>query len=154
MPPVKKVAAIFAIVFAAGAIVAACSNNSNSSTSANNGASATSAGSTAVAMSSTAAPSKSPLPIPLSKLKSVTVAKGDPVAGKAVFDANCESCHGAGARNQGGPGPTLAGTGIKPGQVAFMVLNPAAIDPTSGMPKLTLTNKQIADVSAYVSSLK
>jgi ubiquinol-cytochrome c reductase cytochrome c subunit len=87
-------------------------------------------------------------------LKSISVAKGDVAAGKVVFDANCASCHGAGAKNQGGPGPTLAGTGIKPGQVAFMVRNPAAIDPDSGMPKLTITDKQLADVSAYVASLK
>ena len=106
-------------------------------------------------MSSTMAPAtKSALPIPLNKLKSMTVAAGSATAGKAVFDANCASCHGAGAKNQGGPGPTLAGVGLKAGQVAFMVRNPAAVDADSGMPKLTLTDKQVADVSAYVASLK
>ena len=84
----------------------------------------------------------------------MTVAAGSTTAGKTVFDANCASCHGAGAKNQGGPGPTLAGTGIKAGQVAYMVRNPAAVDPESGMPKLPLTDKQVADVSAYVASLK
>jgi mono/diheme cytochrome c family protein len=150
---VKKVAAILVIVFAAGAIVAACSSSSNSSSGSGSSPAATAA--TSMAMSSTAAPMKaSALPIPLSKLKSAKVAAGDPASGKMVFDANCASCHGAGARNQGGPGPTLAGTGIKAGQVAYMVLNPAAIDPSSGMPKLTLSNKQLADVAAYVASLK
>lgn len=148
----RKFLALVAIVAASSAIVAACTGSSSDNTSSSS--SATSAA-TEMPMASTAAPAgKSALPIPLSKLKTMTVAKGNVAAGKVVFDANCASCHGAGAKNQGGPGPTLAGTGIKPGQVAFMVLNPAAIDPSSGMPKLTLTSKQIADVSAYVASLK
>ena len=74
-------------------------------------------------------------------------------AGAKVFAANCESCHGTGGKN-GTVGPSLAGIGIKPGQVAFMVMNPAAIDKDSGMPKLPLSAKDVADVSAYVASLK
>jgi mono/diheme cytochrome c family protein len=148
---VKKLLAILAVVAASGALVAACSGSSSDNTS------SSSATTAAATDSSTMAPSKippTPLPIPLAKLKSMTVAAGSAAAGKVVFDANCASCHGAGAKNQGGPGPTLAGVGLKAGQVAFMVLNPAAIDSDSGMPKLTLTAKQVADVSAYVASLK
>lgn len=148
----KKFLAVVTVVLASGAIVAACSGSSNSSSSSS---SATSAATTSDMSGSTMAPAtKSALPIPLTKLKSIPVAKGNVAAGKLVFDSNCASCHGAGAKNQGGPGPTLAGTGIKAGQVAFMVRNPAAIDPDSGMPKLTITDKQLADVSAYVASLK
>ncbi|HET9343501.1 MAG TPA: cytochrome c [Candidatus Eremiobacteraceae bacterium] len=148
----KKLLAVLTVVLASGAIVAACSGSSSS----DNSSSSSSATAAATDMSAaTAAPmTKSTLPIPLAKLKSMTVASGNVAAGKAVFDSNCMSCHGAGAKNQGGPGPTLAGTGIKAGQVAFMVRNPAAIDPESGMPKLPITDKQLADVSAYVASLK
>jgi ubiquinol-cytochrome c reductase cytochrome c subunit len=148
---VKKLLAILAVVAASGALVAACSGSSSDNTSSST---ATTAAATDSAMSSTMAPTKATLPIPLNKLKNMTVAAGNATAGKVVFDANCASCHGAGAKNQGGPGPTLAGAGMKAGQVAFMVRNPAAVDADSGMPKLTLTDKQVADVSAYVASLK
>jgi mono/diheme cytochrome c family protein len=148
---VKQLIGLIAMVLASTAVVAACSGSSNSGSSSSSTAAATTA-----PMAATMAPAMKPaaLPIPLAKLKSMTVAAGSATAGKAVFDANCASCHGAGATNQGGPGPTLAGTGIKAGQVAFMVRNPTAIDPDSGMPKLPLTDKQLAEVSAYVASLK
>lgn len=148
----KKFLAVLAVVAASSAIVAACTGSSSQNTSSST--SATAAASEMPAASTPMAAGKSALPIPLAKLKSMTVAKGDAKAGKVVFDANCASCHGAGGKNSGGPGPTLAGVGFKPGQVAFMVRNPAAIDPESGMPKLQLTDKQVADVAAYVSSLK
>jgi len=148
---VKKVLAVLTVMLASSAIVAACSGSSSD----NSSSSSSTAAATEMPAAMTAAPmTKSALPIPLNKLKSMTVAKGNAAAGKIVFAANCESCHGAGGKNTGGPGPTIAGVGLKAGQVAFMVRNPAAIDPDSGMPKLTLTDKQVADVAAYVSSLK
>jgi mono/diheme cytochrome c family protein len=150
---VKKFLAVVSVVLATGAIVAACSGSSNSGNSSSS-SSATAAATTDMSAATMAPAAKPALPIPLAKLKNMTVAKGNVAAGKLVFDSNCASCHGAGAKNEGGPGPTLAGTGIKAGQVAFMVRNPAAIDPDSGMPKLSVTDKQLADVSAYVASLK
>ena len=149
----KKIVGLLAVVLASGAIVAACSGSSdNSSGSTTN---ATAAAATEAPAATTAAAMKpAALPIPIAKLKSMTVAAGSATAGKAVFDENCASCHGAAGKNQGGPGPTIAGVGLKGGQVAFMIRNPAAIDPDSGMPKLPLTDKQLADVAAYVASLK
>jgi mono/diheme cytochrome c family protein len=35
-----------------------------------------------------------------------------------------------------------------------MVRNPQGVEKDSGMPKLPLTDKQVADVAAYVASLK
>jgi mono/diheme cytochrome c family protein len=150
---VKKLLAILVVVAASGAIVAACSGSSSDNTSSSS-ATAAAAASSDTSMATTMPATKPTLPIPLSKLKSMKVAAGSATAGKAVFDTNCASCHGAGGKNQGGPGPTLAGVGFKAGQVAFMVRNPAAIDADSGMPKLPLTDKQVADVAAYVASLK
>lgn len=152
----KKFLAVLTVVFASSAIVAACTGSSSGNSSSSSSATSAPADNGMSAATAAAAPAagKSPLPIALSKLKMLKVAAGSATAGKMVFDQNCASCHGAGAKNAGGPGPTLAGTGIKAGQVAFMVRNPAAIDPDSGMPKLPLTDKQLADVAAYVASLK
>ncbi len=144
----RKLAVLLAIMIAAACVVSACSKNQGSSSSSEN--------------SATTAPESSPmsgmnmaakLPIPLSKLPTATVAPGNATAGAAVFSANCASCHGEGGKN-GQVGPTLAGAGLKAGQVAYMVRNPQAIDKDSGMPKLPLTDKQLADVAAYVASLK
>jgi mono/diheme cytochrome c family protein len=96
---------------------------------------------------------KASLPIPLAKLPSMKVAAGNVANGAKLFSANCESCHGAGGKN-GQVGPTLYDAGLKAGQVAFMVRNPAAVDKESSMPKLTITDKELADISAYVASLK
>lgn len=96
---------------------------------------------------------KPSLPIPLAKLPSMKVAAGNVANGAKLFAANCESCHGAGGKN-GQVGPTLYDAGLKAGQVAYMVRNPAAVDKDSSMPKLTITDKELADISAYVASLK
>lgn len=93
------------------------------------------------------------LPIPLAKLPMATVAAGSATAGAQVFAANCASCHGEGGKN-GQVGPSLYDAGLKAGQVAYMVRYPQGVDKESGMPKLPLTDKQVADVAAYVASLK
>ncbi|MBV9103288.1 MAG: cytochrome c [Candidatus Eremiobacteraeota bacterium] len=93
------------------------------------------------------------LPIPLSHLPQETVASGNAVNGRHVFDLHCAECHGAAGRN-GPDAPTLAGIGIAPGQVAYMVRHPQAIDPNSPMPQLPLTDDELADVAVYVASLK
>src|ERR1700730_7217670 len=109
---VKKVAALLAVTLASVVAVAACSSKSDS------GASTTTTATdapTAAAMSTTHTAidpgtdvPKGTLPIPLSKLPSISVAAGSAANGAKLFAANCESCHGAGGKN-GQVGPTLAG---------------------------------------------
>lgn len=147
----KKLAVLLIVLAVAMFAVAACSKNSQSSSG--GGSMATSNSMQSMSSSSSMAMSSSPLPIPLKKLPMAKVAPGNATAGAQAFSANCASCHGAGGKN-GSVGPTLAGVGLKAGQVAFMVDNPQAIDKSSGMPKLPLTKKQIADIAAYVASLK
>ena len=143
----RKARIVIALLIASGLFVAACSKSTQ--TTSETSAPSTMAAETATPMAET----KATLPIPLAKLPSMTIAAGDAANGAKVFAANCESCHGAKGVG-GGIGPKLAGTQIKAGQVAFMIRKPAAIDKTSAMPALTLTDKQVADVSAYVASLK
>lgn len=73
------------------------------------------------------------------------VESGDPVSGAALFGANCASCHGAGG--VGGVGPRLAGlAGLdSPSFFAWQIK-----DPAPPMPRLTLSDKQIADLAAYL----
>lgn len=156
----RQFAALLAVVAAAALIVGACSKSTESSTSssATESASAAPASTSAAATAAPAATSQvaatKGLPIPLAKLPSLPGFKpGDAKAGAKVFAANCESCHGAGGKN-GTVGPTLAGQGLKAAQVAYMVRNPQAIDKESAMPKLPVPDKDLADVAAYVESLK
>jgi mono/diheme cytochrome c family protein len=77
---------------------------------------------------------------------------GDPDKGKAIFAANCESCHGA-AGAGGGVGPSLKNEKSRkdtPAAIAWIK------NPQAPMPKLypgTLSEKDVADVAAYVESL-
>lgn len=145
----KKLTALLAVLIAVSFAVAACTKSQDTSqTSTSATTAAESAMPTQMAMQSAAK-----LPIPLAKLPSAKVAPGNASAGAVVFSTNCASCHGEGGKN-GQVGPTLAGIGIKPGQVAYMIRNPQGVDKDSSMPKLPLTDKQVADVAAYVASLK
>jgi ubiquinol-cytochrome c reductase cytochrome c subunit len=154
---VKKVAALIAVMLASGVAIAACGSNSNSgsstTTSATDNASAAAMPASTKMAGGAMSVKTATLPIPLAKLPSMKVAAGNVANGAKLFAANCESCHGAGGKN-GQVGPTLAGMGFKAGQVAYMVRNPAAVDKDSSMPKLTITDKELADISAYVASLK
>ena len=149
----KKVISLLLVLVASVAVATACAKSSQStSTSASEAPQGASAAPQAAA-SSMAAATTAALPIPLSKLPSEKVAAGDVAAGAKVFAANCESCHGAGGKN-GTVGPSLYGVGLTAGQVAYMVDNPTGVDKQSAMPKLGLPAKEVADVAAYVASLK
>jgi cytochrome c len=73
---------------------------------------------------------------------------GDPVSGARLFSANCATCHGVGGA--GGYGPRLVGLAARFGPSFFAW---RVKDPVPPMPKLVLTNKQIADLAAYLETL-
>ena len=78
-----------------------------------------------------------------------TPVAGDAAAGKAVFADNCATCHGsAGTGGNGGPDLTTIPAAKTVAGVVKQVTNGGG-----GMPafKGTLTDKQIADVAAYVT---
>jgi mono/diheme cytochrome c family protein len=93
------------------------------------------------------------LPIPLAKLPAADIAAGDVGRGATLFAQDCATCHGSGAKN-GPDAPALAGAGLSAGQVAFMVRHPQAIDAASAMPIIALADRDLADIAAYVASLK
>lgn len=151
----KLVMISLAGILASSVVLAACTKSTQGTTTASAAppeAAATQAA-TGAATAATAAAPKAALPIPLAKLPGMKVALGDATAGAKVFAANCESCHGAQGKS-GGVGPVLYGVGLTADQVAFMVRKPTAIDKASTMPALPLSDKQVADVAAYVASLK
>ncbi len=74
---------------------------------------------------------------------------GDPVAGKAVFTENCGSCHTlADAGTTGSVGPDLDELAPDEATVNAQVTNGGGSMPAFGG---TLSEQQIADVSAYVA---
>ena len=81
-----------------------------------------------------------------------TVAAGDAVHGKAIFSANCASCHGA-TGHEGGVGPSLTNEKSKKDDAAAIAW---IKNPTAPMPKLypaPLSEKDVDDVAAYVETL-
>jgi mono/diheme cytochrome c family protein len=111
----------------AGVLVAACSKVSSNS---NQGANtmATSAG------------------------NSMMMAMGDAAHGKKLFTQDCASCHGPTGR-EGGVGPSLKNERSRKNNSQTMAW---IKDPQPPMPKLypaTLSDKDVADVAAFVQSL-
>ena len=76
------------------------------------------------------------------------IESGDQTNGAALFGANCASCHGA--RGAGGTGPQLDGLAKldSPSYVAWRIK-----DHPQPMPRPTLTDRQIADLAAYLEVL-
>jgi ubiquinol-cytochrome c reductase cytochrome b subunit len=85
-----------------------------------------------------------------------TVAAAETAPGRALFRANgCVACHGINA--QGTPlAPSLVGVADKyPGdKLPTLLHNPTKKMQEGGMPPITLDDKQIEDLVAYLSSLR
>ena len=130
-PPALLAAAAIAVLIAAG-----CAKGDQAS-------STTSTTTSAVAPAATSAGSATAT----SKLSGS--AQGDPAHGKAVFAQNCARCHGA----EGGIGPALKNEKSRKNYVLTVAW---VKNPQPPMPKLfpdTISDKDVADVAAYVQSL-
>jgi mono/diheme cytochrome c family protein len=89
------------------------------------------------------------LPKQTTPTTSVPSVKGDPVAGKAIFaSAGCASCHTLKAANATG----TVGPNLDDKKPALALILDRVTNGKSPMPafKGTLSDKQIADVSAFV----
>lgn len=74
---------------------------------------------------------------------------GDLVAGKAVFDQNCNSCHPGGDK---GAGPALRGRSLSADRIKNQVRNGGGGMPA--YPTSAISDQQLNDLVAYVQSLK
>lgn len=80
------------------------------------------------------------------------VAAGDPGHGKTLFANNCSTCHGA-TGTEGGVGPSLKNEKSRKDVAATVAW---IKNPEPPMPKLfpaTLSEKDVADVAAFVQTL-
>jgi mono/diheme cytochrome c family protein len=86
--------------------------------------------------------------------RTAATTSGDAVHGKTLFSANCAQCHGvAGAGTKGGVFPVLVGERKKKNLAATVAW---IKNPQPPMPKYypgTLSEKDVADVAAYVQAL-
>lgn len=73
----------------------------------------------------------------------------------AIFDQMCVACHSLGGKG-GAVGPALDGVGSRrdPEYLTKWLHDPTQIKADSKMPKLPLSEKEIADLTAFLSSLK
>jgi mono/diheme cytochrome c family protein len=73
--------------------------------------------------------------------------------GKALYGVNCQFCHGADTRGGDG-GPSLLRSGIVLDDQKGELMAPVVRAGRPGMPKFTLTDDQISDVSAFVHTFR
>jgi mono/diheme cytochrome c family protein len=132
---VKRLASVVALLAAFGVAVAGCTKSSSS----DQGANATASGPVTDSASSG------------TKGESMSGA-GDAAHGKQIFSQNCSSCHGA-TGTEGGVGPSLKGEKARKDTAAAIAW---IKNPKPPMPKLypsPLSDRDVADVAAYVESL-
>ncbi len=136
----KRLSAVLVAAALAGSLLAGCSKSSDSSSSADSSATAAASGPISDAASNGL------------KDSGAAPAAADPAHGKEIFSQNCSSCHGADGAG-GGIGPSLKGEKAKKDDAATIAW---IKNPQPPMPKLypsTLSEKDVADVAAYVQSL-
>lgn len=144
----KRLASAVALAMIVGLTAAGCSKSSDQSTSTSATAPAD-AGSSPAASTETAAATTATA---AADAMGAAAGTGDAAHGKELFTQNCSSCHGA-TGTEGGVGPSLKGEKGKKNdaQTIAWIKNP-----TAPMPKLypsPLSEKDVADVAAYVQTL-
>lgn len=90
------------------------------------------------------------------KPAAVTVPAGTAVNGERLFrQRGCAGCHSV-VPGEKGFGPNLSGAGLmlKPAWTVAWLRDPYAYHPLSPMPKLELTDAEIGDLTAYLSTLR
>ena len=119
----------------AASIAAGCSKGSDQSSS-----------STTTTTTSQSSPGAS------STTSAMSAATGDPTHGKAIFTANCATCHGQ-TGTEGGIGPPLKNEKSRKNyaQTVAWIKNPQP--PMAKLYPSPLNEKDVDDVAAYVQSL-
>lgn len=83
-------------------------------------------------------------------------AAGDATRGARLFvERGCRGCHAV-APGEAAPGPTLAGIGYKvtPAWTAAWIRAPRAYHPRSPMPVVAVSDAELADLLAYLATLR
>jgi mono/diheme cytochrome c family protein len=145
----SKFLTFVAVAAVGGLLVTGCSKPAETSSSTDSSASTASSAPAAASSEPAAASSSSAM----SSSSTQTVASaGDAAKGETIFTANCASCHGAKGAG-GGVGPSLKGEKSRKDTAAAVAW---IKNPQPPMPKLypsPLSEKDVADVAAYVESL-
>ncbi|MBV8299503.1 MAG: cytochrome c [Candidatus Eremiobacteraeota bacterium] len=91
-------------------------------------------------------------PVASSATSAMTAAAGDAAHGKAIFTANCATCHGQ-TGTEGGIGPPLKNEKSRKNyaQTVAWIKNPQP--PMAKLYPSPLNEKDVEDVAAYVQSL-
>lgn len=87
----------------------------------------------------------------------ISTLRGDPAAGREVFQKRCVACHGK--QGEGAFGPDLRGAGLLGASYLYqIILNPHNGTVLAGhpprMPELPFSKEEIRDVVAYLLSIK
>ena len=83
---------------------------------------------------------------------SVFVPPGDPVGGRQVYVSKCGACHGQSGEGSVA-GPDIRNMSVGAQFVYSWILDPSGVTPIATMPRVPLTEKEAADVTAYVMGL-
>ncbi|MDO8689193.1 MAG: c-type cytochrome, partial [Dehalococcoidia bacterium] len=84
---------------------------------------------------------------------SIAAPAGDPVSGYMVFENKCSACHGKNAEGSA-VGPDIRNMAIGAQFVYAWILDPSGVTSAATMPKVPLTEKEAADVTAFVMSYR
>jgi alcohol dehydrogenase (cytochrome c) len=148
---------LVAVTALGGLLVTGCSKPADTSSSTESSAASASAAPAAAASgdaaaSATTAPDAATSTSAMSSSSQTVASAGDPAKGETIFAANCAPCHGEKGAG-GGVGPALKGEKSRKDTAAAIAW---VKNPQPPMPKLypaPLSEKDVANVVAYVESL-